>query len=45
VLVEGMVEDNRGAPVVVDAKVRRPLPGDGTVAGRVGEPRLRLVRG
>jgi hypothetical protein len=44
VLVEGMVEDNHGVPVVVDARVRRPLPGDGEQNGRVGEHRLRLVR-
>jgi hypothetical protein len=44
VLVEGMVEDSHGIPVVVDARVRRPLPGDGEQNGRVGEHRLRLVR-
>jgi len=44
VLVEGAVEDNHGVPVVVDARVRRPLPGDGGQNGRVGEHRLRLVR-
>jgi hypothetical protein len=35
VLVEGAVEDNHGVPVVVDARVRRPLPGDGEQNGRV----------
>jgi hypothetical protein len=44
VLMEGAVEDNHGVPVVVDARVRRPLPGDGEQNGRVGEHRLRLVQ-
>jgi DNA polymerase-3 subunit alpha len=44
VLVEGALEDNHGVPVVVDARVRRPLPGDGEHNGRVGGYRLRLVQ-
>jgi hypothetical protein len=43
VIVEGTVESRHGLPLVVGAKVSRPLPGDGEVAGEGGEPRLRLV--
>jgi hypothetical protein len=35
VLVEDAVEDNHGVPVVVDARVRRPLPG-GRLLSRPG---------
>jgi DNA polymerase-3 subunit alpha len=41
VLVEGTVEDNHGVPALIEAKVRRPLPGDSEQAG---EPRLRLAQ-
>jgi hypothetical protein len=44
VIVEGTVEERHGLPLVVGAKVSRPLPGDGETAGQVSEARLRLVQ-
>jgi hypothetical protein len=41
VIVEGTAEERHGLPLVVGAKVSRPLPSDGEL--QVGEPRLRLV--